>query len=164
MRPRFTAAQIARQERWRREEKYSLATTIISILMLNPFLTAIFPGLFQIAAVIMQWVDVGLKYNRRKILMEEQKALNATKKGMLIKKDSLLTQLSNIDASTKKLKVVKPLNIHAAALIKESRLASDDFAAAKTRHIDTNLVKPTNILLSKLKLDDTPQTFLVHKR
>ena len=27
MRPRFTAAQLARQERWRREEKYSLATT-----------------------------------------------------------------------------------------------------------------------------------------
>ena len=127
--------------------------------MFNPILNLFFPGILQAAALVMQWVDVGLRYNRRKTLMEDQKVLNAAKKDALIKKDNLLTQISKIDVSIKESKVAKPLNIHAPALIKESRNVSDDSTATKTRHIDTNLVKPTNILLSQLKRDDTPQRF-----
>src|SRR3977135_1104491 len=164
MKPRFTPAQLARQERWRREEKFSLASTIINVLMCMPFLAILFPFIIPIAAAAMSWVDVGLKINRRKILHDEQKALNVSKKALLVKKDDLLTQLSKF-FTTGSAQLSTPSNIKFTAPMKVSRVV--DGGIAKKRHIDTTLIKPSNVILSLLKKEtrDTPSNIEhLHKR
>src|SRR5271156_6236079 len=101
MKPQFTPAQLARQERWRREEKFSLATTIISALMAFPFIAILFPLIIPIAATAMQWIDFGLKINGRKILHDEQQAINAAKKDFLTKKSVLVSQLLKYNDTAK---------------------------------------------------------------
>ena len=156
MKPRFTPSQLATQERWRREEKFSLASTIINVLMCMPFLAFFFPFIIPIAAAAMSWVDVGLKINRRKILHDEQKALNASKKALLLKKDDLLTQLSKFDVTTDTAQLSTPSNIKFTDPIKVSRVV--DGGIAKKRHIDTALIKPSNVILSAIKkeMHDAP--------
>ena len=165
MKPRFTPAQLARQERWRREEKFSLASTIINILFCIPFLSILFPIILPIAATAMSWVDVGLKINRNKILHDEQKALSASKKALILKKDALLTQLSKFDVTTNTTQLSSPSNIKFTAPTKESRVV--DGGIAKKRHIDTTLIKPSNVILSALKkeIHDAPSNIEhLHKR
>src|SRR5271156_667372 len=98
MNPRFTPAQLARQERWRREEKFSLATIIISALIRAfPFISLLFPKIIHIAAIAVQWIDFGLKINSGKILHDEQQAINAAKQDFLTKKSAQVSKLSEYD-------------------------------------------------------------------
>src|SRR3977135_94247 len=165
MKSRFTPAQLARQERWRSEEKFSLASTIINALMFFPFLAILFPFIIPLAGTAMSWVDFGLKINRRKMLHDEQKALNASKKASLVKKDALLTQLSKFDVTANTSQLNTPSNIKFTAPIKVSRVA--DGGIVKKRHIDTTLIKPSTVILSLLKKEthDAPSNIEhLHKR
>src|SRR3981189_1006843 len=165
MKPQFTPAQLARQERWRSEEKFSLASTIINALMFFPFLAILFPFIIPLAATAMSWVDFGLKESRRKILHDEQKTLNASKKALLVKKDALLTQLSKFDVTTDTAQLSTPSNIKFTEPIKVSRVV--DGGIAKKRHINTALIKPSNVILSAIKkeMHDAPSNIEhLHKR
>ena len=157
MKPQFTPTQLARQERWKREEQFGWATTVLNAIMLFPFLTILFPIIIPIAATAMGFVELGLKANRRQILHNEQKALNASKKDLLTKKDTLLTELSKFDTSAMQAttQLNSPTNINFSLSGKESRVI--DGGVTKKRHIDPALIKPTNILNNLIKTkNDTP--------
>src|SRR5204863_8148204 len=95
--PKLTPAQFAaRQDRWRREEQFSTASTVINCLLAFPFLSMLFPFIIPILATTMSWIDVGLKANRRKILHDEQIALNAEKKTVLLKKGEILDKIDRL--------------------------------------------------------------------
>lgn len=147
MKPQFTPAQLARQDRWRHEEKFSLATTIISALMAFPLISLMFPGIIHIVAIAMQWIDYGLKINRGKILHDEQQAINAAKKDFLTKKSALVSQLSEYD-TVKVVPFTAPTHIKFTAN-RETRVV--DGSIVKARNIDTSLIKPTNVILNALK-------------
>jgi len=156
MKPQFTSAQLARQDRWRREEQFSKASTIINGLM--PILQFLLPGFIHVAAFIMSVVDIGLTANRKRILHDEQKALNATKKAMLVKKADILNQLSKFEVTTDSL-LNKPTNIKVASSYTGGSIT-------KRRPIDTTLIKPTNILANLMKKDNehAPSKIDKHKR
>ena len=143
MKPRFTACQLARQERWRHEERFALATTIINSLMSIPILAFLFPFIIPIASMAMTWINYGLQHNRNKILHEEQQALNANRKDMILKKDSLLTQLSQMD------EIAEPSNISNGSINKVPRVV--DGGIGKLKHVGTAFVRPANIMLDVLK-------------
>src|SRR5437773_2206872 len=95
--PKLTPAQFAaRQDRWRREEQFSTASTVINCLLAFPFLSMLFPFIIPILATTMSWIDVGLKANRTKILHDEQIALNAEKKTVLLKKGEILDKIDRL--------------------------------------------------------------------
>ena len=164
MKPRFTTSQLARQDRWRHEERFALATTFINSLMSVPILAFLFPFIIPIASMAMTWINYGLQYNRNKVLHEEQQALNANRKDMIVKKDSLLTQLSQMDEADKAL-ASKPSNINNGIINKVQRVV--DGGIGKLKHKGTAFVKPTNIMLDVLKSEGraTPSNIsFMHKR
>jgi hypothetical protein len=155
MKPKFTSAQLVKQNRWRREEQFSLSSTILNILALFPFITILLPFLPFVAATLAL-VDLGLTANRKNVLNEDQRALNAKKKEILIKKGELLNELDKYD------KVENQL-VQSPTSFSSKEIAVTD--VAKKRHIDTALVKPTNIMLNALKIQATPSNVgYVHKR
>ena len=134
MKPQFTPAQLARQERWKREEQFGWASTILNTLMLFPFLTILFPIFIPVAVTAIGFVEFGLKANRKQILHNEQKALNASKKDLLTKKDALLTELSKFDTSAMQTtQLSSPTNINFSLSGKESRVI-DRGVTKKTQH------------------------------
>ena len=154
MKAQFTSAQLARQDRWRREEQFSKASTIINGLI--PILRFLLPEIIHIAAFIMSVVDIGLTANRKKILHDEQKVINASKKAMLVKKADILNQLSKFDATTDALLNI-PTNITVSSSYTDGRIS-------KRKPNDKTLIKPSNILANIMKKDDTPSNIDKHKR
>ena len=156
MKPQFTPTQLARQKRLKKEEQFGWASTILNTLMLFPFLTILFPIIIPVAVTALGIVELGLKANRYQILHNEQKALNASKKDLLTKKDALLTELSKFDTSAIQItQLGSPTNINFSISGKESKVI--DGGVTKKRHIDPALVKPTNILNNLIKTkNDVP--------
>ena len=96
----------------------------------------------------MTWINYGLQHNRNKIFHEETKSLNANRKDMILKKDSLLTQLSQMDEADKA-QASKPSNISSGSINKVQRVV--DGGIAKLKHVGTAFVRPANIMLDILK-------------
>ena len=164
MKPRFTASQLARHDRWRHEERFALATTIINSLMSVPIIAFLFPFIIPIASMAMTWINYGLQYNRNKVLHEEQQALNANRKDMIVKKDSLLTQLSQMDEADKA-QASKPSNISNGSINKVQRVVVGGIG--KLKHVGTAFVRPANIMLDVLKSEGRAapsNVSFIHKR
>src|SRR5271167_3318521 len=118
--------------------------------MLFLFLTILFPIFIPVAVTALGIVELGSKANRKQILHNEQKALNASKKDLLTKKDALLTELSKFDTSAIQItQLGSPTNINFSIFGKESKVIHG--GVTKKRHIDPALVKPTNILNDLIK-------------
>ena len=146
MKPTFTKEQLARQERWKHEERFAKATFIITLLSLIPSLSILFP-ILPIVATILPWIDYGLKFNRNNVLHKEQQALNKEKRVILKEKDALLTELEKVDPVK-----IQPVQSH------NPRNIESEFGKVQpsgpmniTRTVDTTHVKPTNILLHTLR-------------
>ena len=84
MKPKFTSDQLAKQDRWQREEQFSVASTILNILSFFPFISILLPFLPFVAATLAL-VDLGLQTNRNNVLNEDQRALNEKKKKYCLK-------------------------------------------------------------------------------
>jgi hypothetical protein len=142
MKPTFTKEQLARQERWRHEERFSKASFIITLLSLIPSLAILFP-ILPVVAAILPWIDYGLKFNRNSVLHKEQQALNREKKAILKEKDDILTKLEKLNAFK-----VQPVQLHKPRNI-ESEFGKVQLSGAMNimRPVDTTHIKPTNVLL-----------------
>src|SRR5437773_8670519 len=156
--PKLTPAQFAaRQDRWRREEQFSTASTVINCLLAFPFLSMLFPFIIPILATTMSWIDVGLKANRRKILHDEQIALNAEKKTVLLKKGEILDKIDRLT------QLRSPKNIISAIPSSEPKMIHGGIKKKK----DALVNSPSNISFNTLKrrLLDTPVIITpLHKR
>jgi hypothetical protein len=106
----------------------------------------------------MSWIDVGLKANRRKILHDEQIALNAEKKTVLLKKGEILDKIDRLT------QLRSPKNIISAiSSSSEPKMISGGIKKKK----DALVNSPSNISFNTLKrrLLDTPVIITpVHKR
>src|ERR1700729_855585 len=109
-----------------------------------PILAFLFPFIIPIASMAMTWINYALQYNRNKVLHEEQRDLNANRKDMILKKDSLLTQLSQMDEADKA-QASKPSSISNGSINKVQRVV--DGGIAKLKHVGTAFVRPANIML-----------------
>ena len=139
MKPTFTKEQLARQERWKHEERFAKATFIITLLSLIPRLSILFP--------ILPWIDYGLKFNRNNVLHKEQQALNKEKRVILKEKDALLTELEKVDpVKIQSVQSHNPRNIES-----EFGKVQPSGPMNITRTVDTTHVKPTNVLLHTLR-------------
>jgi hypothetical protein len=135
----FTPKQLEEQRRVMHEDIFNFITQVMNMYS------------HSWTGWVMDKMNTCIQSRRRKLNSGMQKALNAQKKEILLKKRDTLNELEKYD------KVQEKAPYPTSFSSKEIVVAD----IAKKRRVGTMLVKPTNIMLHALKAETTPSNINV---